>query len=178
MISNGSRKCLKMRGMELVYTNPDMVLPQTIAERLLTTLSERGKLNDLTMGIFSHRHCKLAQVYIPNANNLTAKGLSILRQHKISLINVRHMKISVKYLVDCLGEWTLENLKVLDVTDLTPYFNRVSNRSLFITYLYDLKCLNTLIVSGTTFDNKELEMTIKELPYSTPGCVLDRSKRH
>lgn len=162
MISNGSRKCLNRIDMELVYANPDMVFPQTIAERLLTTLSAKGKLNDLTMGIFNHRHCKLEQVYLPNAKSLTAKGLGILRQHKISFINVRQMRIAVKHLAECLGEWTLDNLKTLDVTNATPYFD---NRSLFISSLNNLKCLDTLNVSNTTFDNIELQMTIEELPH-------------
>jgi hypothetical protein len=49
----------KVTEAEMTYANKEMVLPGKISELLLTTLSMRNKLDDVTMGMFDHRHCKL-----------------------------------------------------------------------------------------------------------------------
>lgn len=60
LIDKGPHECSPLEsGMDLVYSNQDMFLPQTISEQLLTTLSKKKKLNDFTMGIFDPQHCKL-----------------------------------------------------------------------------------------------------------------------
>lgn len=67
---------------------PQHILPQTFSERLLTTLSEKKKLNDVTMVIFDHRHCK-------DTGSLTTRGLRKFREHKISVFKVIDMQIAV-----------------------------------------------------------------------------------
>lgn len=55
----GARQCSLPENvnMDLVYADQELVLPKTIAERLITTLSETRRLDDVTMSIFNYKHC-------------------------------------------------------------------------------------------------------------------------
>jgi len=50
---------------------------------------------------------------------LTTKGLRVLKGHKISYLEVIGMKVTVNDLIGCLGEWTLQNLRSLNVAHST-----------------------------------------------------------
>lgn len=56
------------------------------------------------------RHVKLK-----DASNLTAKGLKVLKQHKVIDLEVNGLKITVNDLIACLGDWSLQNLRSLSV---------------------------------------------------------------
>lgn len=60
--------------------------------------------------MFFHRHVKLK-----DASNLTVKGLNVLKQHKVVDLEVNDMKIAPDELIACLGEWSLQNLRTLNV---------------------------------------------------------------
>uniref|UniRef100_A0A8D8YI04 Protein zyg-11 homolog B n=2 Tax=Cacopsylla melanoneura TaxID=428564 RepID=A0A8D8YI04_9HEMI len=146
---------------ELVYSNDNMFLPQTISEQLLTTLSAKNQLNDFTMGMFDHKHCTLSEIYLPDAKNLTTRGLRKLKQHKICAIKVFEMKVAVNDLIGCLGEWTLNNLKCLNVTD-SSFLQK--NYCFIIIPISKLKSLHTLNVRCTEFNNHGLEIVVEDLP--------------
>lgn len=161
LIDNGQHKCSPLEsGMDLLYSNQDIRLPKSISERLLTTLSKKNKLNDVTMGIFDDTHCTLSEIFLPDAKSLTTRGLEKLRRHNISVIIVFNMKISVEKLIGCLGNWTLNNLKFLDVKDGTFFPNHCSY---FVNSICKLKYLHTFNVRGTNFGNEELRSLVKEL---------------
>jgi hypothetical protein len=56
---------------------------------------------------------------VPDAKNLTIRGLRKLKPHKISAIRMYEMQVAVNDLISCFGEWTLNNLEYLNVTDST-----------------------------------------------------------
>lgn len=64
MINGSHERIQACDNLDLVYADNDIVLPQTIAEQLLTTLSESKRLDDVTVGIFKRKHCKLTKIHI------------------------------------------------------------------------------------------------------------------
>lgn len=65
-------------------------------------------LNKFFVSIFRH-------VKLKDASNLTAKGLKVLKQHKVIDLEVNGLKITVNDLIACLGDWSLQNLRSLSV---------------------------------------------------------------
>lgn len=57
-----------------------------------------------------HRHVRLK-----DASTLSAKGLKVLKQHKVVDLMVNGLKITVNDLISCLGDWSLQNLRSLSV---------------------------------------------------------------
>lgn len=55
------------------------------------------------------------RVCISDASELTTRGLRTLKPHKISELETRGLKVTVNDLIGCLGEWTLQNLRSLNV---------------------------------------------------------------
>lgn len=50
-----------------------------------------------------------------DASTLSAKGLSVLKQHKVIDLIVNGLKITVNDLISCLGDWSIQNLRSLSV---------------------------------------------------------------
>lgn len=63
---------------------------------------------------FDVRHVQLR-----NARMLTARGLRVLKGHKILHLEATGMKVTVNDLIGCLGEWTMQNLRSLNVARST-----------------------------------------------------------
>jgi len=61
-------------------------------------------------GLSSFRHVRLK-----DASTLSAKGLSVLKQHKVVDLIVNGLKITVNDLINCLGDWSIQNLRSLSV---------------------------------------------------------------
>lgn len=59
---------------------------------------------------FFSRHVRLK-----DASTLSAKGLSVLKQHKVIDLIVNGLKITVNDLISCLGDWSIQNLRSLSV---------------------------------------------------------------
>lgn len=60
--------------------------------------------------IYHSRHVKLK-----DASTLSAKGLKVLKQHKVVDLVVNGLKVTVNDLISCLGDWSLQNLRSLSV---------------------------------------------------------------
>jgi len=58
-------------------------------------------------------------VQLPDAGKLSIQGLRVLKGHKISNLEVSRMVVTVNDLISCLGEWTLQNLRSLNVAHST-----------------------------------------------------------
>lgn len=61
----------------------------------------------------------IRHVQLRNARMLTTRGLRVLKGHKISNLEATGMKVTVNDLIGCLGEWTLQNLRSLNVARST-----------------------------------------------------------
>lgn len=134
------------------------------------TLDRKGLLNDLNMTLFDPVVLRLSQVNLHHADNMTCKGLRVLRRHQIQSVEVQNLsKLSVDELISCFGEWTLNNIQELSVSGST--FAATGNRyqdlvtpenksSIISTTLYvglsKLKNLHVLNVSGTELNSLAL----------------------
>lgn len=134
--------------------------PSVVSEQLFTALDE-NVLTDEILTIFDPKVTRLQRVYIRDASNITTKGLKILRLHKITELAVIGLNNITIDLIGCLGEWTLKNLRVLNVSrSLFPSSDRVRS-ALAVSKLQNLRCLD---VSFTDFNSQALEIVVEDLP--------------
>jgi hypothetical protein len=61
----------------------------------------------------------IRHVQLPDAGKLSIQGLRVLKGHKISNLEVSRMVVTVNDLIGCLGEWTLQNMRSLNVAHST-----------------------------------------------------------
>ncbi|KAK0177397.1 hypothetical protein PV328_001455 [Microctonus aethiopoides] len=146
----------------LSFKDPDVFLPAQISERLLSSLCEKKALSDLTITLFDSKTTRLRHVRLKDASSLSAKGLKILKQHQIVGLEVSGLKITINDLIGCLGEWSLQNLRSLNVAKGS--FIDCSRVCVFMS-LSKLRALRTLNVSGTEFNRHGLEIIVEDLPH-------------
>ncbi|XP_036150021.1 protein zyg-11 homolog B isoform X3 [Monomorium pharaonis] len=147
----------------LTFKHPDAFLPTEMSEQLLSNLCEKKTLSDLTITLFDSKTTRLRHVRLKDASTLSAKGLSVLKQHKIVDLIVNGLKITVNDLISCLGDWSIQNLRSLSVAK-GSFMDFSRQRMVDIATLNKLKALHTLNVSGTEFNKHGLEIVVEDLP--------------
>ncbi|KAK8721505.1 hypothetical protein OTU49_012752 [Cherax quadricarinatus] len=101
----------------LYFRDSNAFCHQKVANLLLMTLDRKGLLDDLNMTLFDPVVLRLSQVTLHHADNVTCKGLKILRSHQIQSVEVKNLtKVSVDELISCFGEWTMNNIQALSVS--------------------------------------------------------------
>ena len=91
-------------------------LHTVLSEQLLERLCLRKQmLGDSVLTLFTGAHTRLRHVTIPDASTLTISGLKILKQHKIQNLEIHYLLDVSRLLDQCLSEWTLANLRSLNV---------------------------------------------------------------
>ncbi|KAL3887173.1 hypothetical protein ACJMK2_027123 [Sinanodonta woodiana] len=157
--------------VKLAFKNSDVFLTDAISEEFLKTLCEKKKLNDETLTLFDSNCMNLKRVYIKDAQ-LSAAGLRILKAQKIVELEVLGLgNVTVNDVIGSLGQWTLNNLKTLHVSNLkfinTP--NKMGIGSYLNTADLDvnigsLRSLKYLDVSNTELNVCGLNIIAKQLP--------------
>ncbi|XP_064606209.1 protein zyg-11 homolog B-like [Liolophura sinensis] len=148
-------------GKQLRLRNSEVYFHGNISERILETLSEKGNLNDETLSFFDPDVTCLRKVCIKDAP-VSTRGLRVLKSHKISELEVIGLKnVTVNDLIGCLGEWTLSNLRSLNVSNST-FIN--SSKFCVIVSLTKLRNLQSLNVSNTEFNRHGLDIIAEDLP--------------
>lgn len=134
-----------------------------ISESLLTSLSDEGRLTDnILTTIFHPDNCRLESACIPDASQLTKRGLRVLRGHKIRHLEVISLqKATINELIGCLGDYTLNNICHLSVS--RSYFTS-SARFCVVVGLAKLRNLKHLDVSHTDINHHGLEIIVEDLP--------------
>nr|CAD7266549.1 unnamed protein product [Timema shepardi] len=150
------------KATKLVFRDSDTYIHSEISEQLLTNLSESGRLSDHTITLFDPSTTRLRHVILRNASALTTKGLRMLRGHKISDLEATGLKVTVNDLIGCLGEWTLQNLRSLNVARSTFMDGSRYCVVVALSKLRNLQCLN---VSCTEFNRHGLEIVVEDLPH-------------
>ncbi|XP_076463188.1 protein zyg-11 homolog B-like [Babylonia areolata] len=146
---------------KLVFKDADACFHTDLSEQLLTALCEKGKLNDETLALFDSECTTLRRVSIHNAQ-VTLKGLRVLKTHRISELEITGLKgATVNDVIGCLGEWTLSNLRMLNVSNNT-FLN--SAKFCVVVALSKLRNLHSLNVSSTEFNKHGLEIIAEDLP--------------
>ncbi|KAK7504037.1 hypothetical protein BaRGS_00004769 [Batillaria attramentaria] len=146
---------------KFVFKDSEVCFHSDLSEQLLTTLCEKGKLNDETLALFDANNTTLRRVSIHDAP-VSLKGLRVLRSHRISELEITGLKgVTVNDVIGCLGEWTLSNLRVLNVSN-----NSFLNKAKFcvVVALSKLRNLHSLNVGYTEFNKHGLEIIAEDLP--------------
>ena len=154
---------------KLVFKDAEACFHSDLSEQLLTSLCQKGKLTDETLALFDSNVTSLRRVSIHDAQ-LTQVGLRTLKTHRISELEITGLpkQVTVNDVIGCLGEWTLTNLKILNVSN-----NTFLNNSKFcvVVALSKLRSLHSLNVSDTEFNKHGLdiiaEVTIKQSLFIT-----------
>ncbi|XP_076170016.1 protein zyg-11 homolog B isoform X2 [Ptiloglossa arizonensis] len=160
-LATASRKALSRPATRLSFRHPDVFLPAEISELLLSNLCERKTLSDMTITLFDSKTTRLRHVRLKDASGLSAKGLKVLKQHKLEELIVNGLNITVNDLINCLGDWSLQNIRSLSVAK--GILMNCSRYCLIVT-LCKLKALTTLNVSGTGFNRESLGIVAEYLP--------------
>ncbi|KAL3887085.1 hypothetical protein ACJMK2_027041 [Sinanodonta woodiana] len=157
--------------VKLAFKNSDVFLTDAISEEFLKTLCEKKKLNDETFALFDSNFMNLKRVYIKDAQ-LSAAGLRILKTQQIVQLEVSGLgNVTVNDVIGSLGQWTLNNLKTLHVSNLkfinTP--NKMGVGSYLNTADLDvnigsLRSLKYLDVSNTELNALGLNIIANKLP--------------
>jgi Zyg-11 family protein len=93
-------------------------------------------------------------VRLKDASKLSVKGLRTLKGHKIIELEALGLtRATVTDLLGCLGEWSLHNLRLLNVTNSTFMG---SNKHCVVVALSKLKNLQVLNVANTEFNKTSL----------------------
>lgn len=151
-----------------------------ISEDLLERFCDLDKLNDTTISLFTSSQTCLKKFHVRNAFLSKDVLKFILKQHQITELAINNIQIeslnnshaissfslstinttssiTINDLIDGLNEWSLENLK---------YLNVAKNNSLFGTVLINLDKLSSLFrlnVSYTCFNNHSLDIVCQDL---------------
>ena len=105
---------------------------------------------------------RLRHVRLSDASRLTVRGLKTLKGHKIvELETLGLTKATVTDLISCLGEWSLHNLRLLNVSNST-FMD--SNKFCVVVALAKLRNLQVLNVSNTEFSKTSLDLVVEDLP--------------
>ncbi|KAG8192666.1 hypothetical protein JTE90_009695 [Oedothorax gibbosus] len=144
-----------------VFKDSSTCLPSSVSEPLFASLDEKT-LTDKLLTIFDPSVTRLRRVHISNASKISSKGLRILRSHKITeLVAVKSTNITVNDIIGCLGDWTLQNLRLLNVSQSTFGNNEKVRVVIALSKLKSLKCLD---VSFTEFNSQGLQIITTDLP--------------
>ena len=94
-------------------------LSANVAEELLHRLSSDHLLTDdlLLHPLFDSSRTQLTCVRIPDASQLSLRGLRALRGHRLTELSVTAVKkCTINELLGCLGEHSLQRLRALSVS--------------------------------------------------------------
>ncbi|XP_076256333.1 protein zyg-11 homolog isoform X1 [Rhynchophorus ferrugineus] len=142
------------------FRDSDIFLINRVSEKLMDKMMEKRILCDATLNIFSERNTKLKTVKIKNCK-VTKCGLEILRQHKITDLEIVNLKnVSIGDILDCLGDWSLQNLVNANFAKCT--FADMFRYS-FFTKLVILKSLKSLNLSYTELNQSTLKIICENL---------------
>ncbi|GAB6022081.1 hypothetical protein CHUAL_006224 [Chamberlinius hualienensis] len=162
---------------------PPPLLHSNLTERLLDSLGERKKLTNQVFQQFDKVIAHFKRLRITHAGRLTIDGLKQLRNYNLTDVEIAELSFSVSltdFLKGCLNQWTLENLRSLHITK--PPLSKDASVMQMVTCaeestgraaqymamatipLAKMKCLRSINVSGTDFNQHCLDIITGELP--------------
>ena len=129
---------------------------------MLTKLCEKNRMDDLVLSLFSCQTTRLKCVRLRGASSLSVRGLKSLKGQKILELEVTGLnRATVTDLISCLGDWSLQTLRLLNVTNSTFMDNK---KFCVVVALSKLRSLQVLNVARTELSNSGLELIVEDLP--------------
>lgn len=142
------------------FRDPDIFLINKVSEKLMNKMMEKRILCDATLNIFSESNTKLKSVKIRNCK-VTKCGLQILKQQKITDLEVVNLKnVSIGDILDCLSDWSLENMVNANFSKCT--FIDIFRYS-FMVKITNLKHLKSLNLSFTELNQATFKIICEDL---------------
>ena len=155
----------KEEPITITFRDKSIYLHTSLSEQLLGILVEKGRLNDQTLSLFNRNNTRLQRVNLNSVSKLSRKGLRILQHHPILDLEASKLNkalVSISDLINSVSQWTLENLRSLNVSNCS--FTDGSKVAAIVS-LSRLKNLRVLNVSCTDFTNHGLEIIVDDLRY-------------
>jgi len=144
----------------LAFRSDDVFFHGNLSDKLLSCLSHKQRITDRTMTLFTRDVTSLKHVRLRDTP-LTMKGMRMLRAHNLIELEAIGLKnMTVNDLIGCLGEWSLANLHMLNVSSST-FVN--SAKFSVVVSLSKLRNLHSLNVSHTEFNELGLEIVVEDL---------------
>ncbi|CAH1111993.1 unnamed protein product [Psylliodes chrysocephalus] len=144
------------------FKDPEIFLIKEISEKLLKKFGEKRLLCDPILNIFTQQNTKLKNFKVRNCR-VTKSGLQILKQHKIvNLECVNMKKIGIGDILDCLNEWSIENLISANFAKCSFIDKSRYNFMVRITHLVNLRSLN---LAYTELNQKVFEYICEDLKH-------------
>jgi len=145
----------------LQFKEEEVFFHTELSEHLLIKLCEKNKMDDMVLSLFDSETTRLRHVRLKDASKLSIKGLKTLKGHKIVELEAQGLtKATVTDLISCLGEWSLQNLRLLNVSNST-FMD--ANKYCVVVALSKLKHVQSLNVSNTEFNKTSLELVAEDL---------------
>lgn len=144
-----------------VFRDPNIYLINRISEQLLATLLKKKILNDATLNLFSSENTTLKKIKLNNIK-VTEYGMKILKLHKIIDLECVNIKtISIIDILECLNEWSLDNLISANFSKCR--FVDSSSRHCFMDNIIKLKNIRSLNLSYTELNQHTFWIICKDL---------------
>ncbi|KAK2723083.1 protein zyg-11 homolog B-like [Artemia franciscana] len=147
---------------QLSLKDSSVYIPSGLSEQLISVLSEKGKLNDNTVSVFSSENTSLKHVNITNGQGLTKKGLRVFKGHNIVELTTVGLSAPVCDLMSSLNEWTKHNLVSLNISACP--FRNPNSPIVNVLEICRLKNLRVLDISRTELNDHNLAMICEDLP--------------
>lgn len=148
----------------LTFRDKNIYLHTNLSEQLLGILAAKGKLNNQTLTLFKPHNTRLQRVVLSNMPSLSRKALRTLQHHPIIDLEASKLNgaVAVIDLINSLRQWTLENLRSLNISNCSFTDN---SKVAAIVSLSRLKNLRVLNVSYSDFTNHGLEIIVDDLRF-------------
>ena len=147
--------------LHFVAEEGQLLFHTKLSEEFFQRLSDLGQITDLVLTLFDGQKTRVRNMCIENAQKLTLTGLQNIGHHNLLELKVSNLvKATINDLIQCMNPWTLENLKVLNVSNSTFW---KAQKGTVAVGLSKLKNLTSLNVSGTEFHKTNLTMIMEDL---------------
>lgn len=144
------------------FRDPDIYLFNRVSEKLMNKMLQKRILCDATLNIFSKHNTTLKSVKIRNCK-VTSSGLQVLKQHKITDIDVGNLRnVDVGDVLDSLSDWSKEHLRSANFAECEcPFMVRGD----FLAKVTSFKQLKSLSIPYTQLNLGSLTIICEGLKF-------------
>ena len=147
--------------LHFVAEEGQLLFHTKLSEEFFQRLSDLGQITDLVLTLFDGQKTRVRKMCMENASKLSLTGLQNITHHNLLELKVSNLvKATINDLIQCMNSWTLENLKVLDVSKSTFW---KAQKGTVAVGLSKLRHLTSLNVSETEFNKTNLTMVMEDL---------------
>ncbi|CAG9830931.1 unnamed protein product [Diabrotica balteata] len=145
------------------FKDPEIFLIREVSEKLLKKFVEKRLLCDSLLQIFTQLNTKLKTIRLKRSK-ITKAGLKIIKEHKIVQLECVDMpKIGIGDILDCLNEWSVENMSSVNFAKCS-FIDDISRYNFMVRILH-LVNLTRLNLAYTELNQKVFEYICEDLKH-------------